>query len=105
VPQYGRLLTCLITAIRLFGPRIGRCGRRVLATASLDASVGATEVSNWKCSRAAGDFPAARIASCQEPAEGVTGEHQGSHQIRVRIGSTEGYSAPESVSSAADFTS
>jgi hypothetical protein len=54
---------------------------------------------------AAVDFTAAGNASCQEPAEGVTGAHQGSHQIRVRIGSTEGNSAPESVSSAADSMS
>jgi hypothetical protein len=54
---------------------------------------------------AAADFPAAGNASCQEPAEGGTGSRQGSHQIRVRIGSTEGNSAPEGASSAADSTS
>jgi hypothetical protein len=39
--------------------------------------------------------PPQENASCQEPAEGVTGARQGSHQIRVRIGSTESNSAPE----------
>jgi hypothetical protein len=54
---------------------------------------------------AAVDFTVAGNTSCQKPAEGVTGARQGSHQIKVRIGSAEGNSAPESVSSDADFTS
>ena len=65
---------------------------------SLDHPVGGRD------QRCQGEFLRRGNASCQEPTEGVT-VVRGSHQIRVRIGSSEGNSAPEAVSSAADFTS